>query len=168
ESIFDFSAGGVRGIADERIADQDDPAQTVAALKSLLFDKRLLDGMQSVRLRKAVESPETFKGSYAVPVGVGDRRHAGADGPSVEQNGACAALSESAAEFGAVELEILLQYVKQGSRWVVNGYVGMLSVDLQYVDDHRNVLAVGKKLVGRLYLAVRAVSIGRETGVKAK
>src|SRR6266850_2273188 len=88
EGFFGFGAGGVRVIADERIAVQDEAAHAVAALHSLLPDKRLLNGMQIARVRKVVEGPQTFKGSDAVLVGVGHRRNAGADRPSVEQHGA--------------------------------------------------------------------------------
>src|SRR5262249_9182493 len=55
---------------------------------------------------------------------------------SVQQHGACAALPESAAESGAVDLKILLQDKQQGSRWVVNRYVGILPIDLQRVSCH--------------------------------
>src|SRR5262249_52032562 len=92
--------------------------------------------MQICGVGKPVERPETFKGSDAVPVGIGDGRDAGTDRGSVEQHGACATLAESAAESGAVNLESFLQYEQQGSRWVVNRYVGALSVDLQCVSGH--------------------------------
>src|SRR5262249_26278462 len=83
---------------------------------------------------------ETFKGSDAVPARVGDRRDAGTDRLSIEQHGACAALSESAAKSGAIQSKVLLQHVQQRSRRVVNGYAGILPVDTQYECVHRVVL----------------------------
>src|SRR5258708_17561314 len=130
--------------------------------------------MQSVRVLKAVEGPEAFQGSDAAPVGAGDGRDAGADGPSVEQHGARAALAESAAESRAVELEILLQNQQQGSRWVVNGYGGILPVDLQSISGHSGVrpprstasriILGGTRSVNRLRNWQR--NIGRETLLK--
>lgn len=69
-------------------------------------------------------------------VDAGDVRDAGADGLSVQQHRACAALRQSAAESRAVEFEIFLQYEQQGSRWVVNGDCGTLPIDLKSISSH--------------------------------
>ena len=71
---------GARVVTNERIAVQDRAAETIASLRGLFSDERLLDGVQSARVGQAVERTETLKGRDAVPVDAGDGRDAGADG----------------------------------------------------------------------------------------
>ena len=88
---------------EERFGGQDHAVQAEAALRGLLVDERLLDGMRTLGCA------ETFKRGDP---GVADRayaRDARPDRLAVGNNCACTALIQPAAELGPTELKVVGQ-----------------------------------------------------------
>src|SRR5262245_388673 len=95
-------------IAVEQLLGRHDHAVgTVAALRGLLLDE---GGLQRMRIR---DRAEPFDGGDLARRYRADRGDAGARCLAVDQHGAGAALRQSTAELGAVELEIVAQHVEQ-------------------------------------------------------
>src|SRR5262245_10843896 len=97
----------LRIAVEQLLGGHDHAIGTVAALRRLLLDERRLQWM---RVR---DRAETFAGGDLARRDRADRGDAGARGLAVDQHGAGAALRQSAAELGAVELEIVAQHVEQ-------------------------------------------------------
>src|SRR5580765_517852 len=86
----------------------DHTGRTIAALKSLMFEKCLLH-----RIELAVVG-QTFDGDYVSTLGVCGKHETRTDGPSIDQYGARAADTHAAAFHGALEREIVAQAFQQG------------------------------------------------------
>src|SRR6266404_1172913 len=97
------------GIAiEQRLRRHHHAVAAVAALAGLLLDERPLERMQRL------DGAEPLDRRDVALRDARDRRHAGAHGLAVHQHRARAALREPAAELGAVQLEIVAQYIKEG------------------------------------------------------
>jgi len=79
----------------------------VAALGGLLVDEGLLQRVQFAWRAEAFDRRDLASRYRA------DRRDAGTDRLAIDQHRASAALRQAAAEFGAVELEVVAQHVEQ-------------------------------------------------------
>src|SRR2546421_7611982 len=97
------------GIAIEQgLGRHDHAVAAIPALARLLLDERPLERMQPLGGAEPFDRRDVALGDAR------DRRHAGAHGLAVHQYRARAALREPAAELGAVQLEIVAQYIKEG------------------------------------------------------
>src|SRR5262245_40544167 len=79
----------------------------VAALKGVAVDERLLERVQPVALRQALDRRDPGAGVHD------GEREAGVDAPPVDQDGAGAALAVVAALLGPGQAEVLAQRVQQ-------------------------------------------------------
>src|SRR5439155_26224073 len=95
----------------QRLRSHDLSVLTEAALRYLLVNPRLLDGVEGAILGQAFESGDL--GLYA-----GDRCDAGPRGGSVDDDGARSALAESAAEARTLQAEIVAKDVEERSGWI--------------------------------------------------
>jgi hypothetical protein len=102
------------------------PFDTVAALRSLFFDKGPLHGMQLFRRAKAFQR-------YDLRIWLERRKGDGAraHGLSIDVNSAGAALAKPAAETRATQPEIVSQGIEKGHLRVVDRDRDRLSVDVE-------------------------------------
>jgi hypothetical protein len=98
QPVADVGLGGVRLVAQQRRRGHDPAVQAIAALRRLLMDEGRL---QRVRVFRRADAGE---GDDLGGADLGDRQRAGALRRAVDMHGAGAALAQSAAEAGVVEL----------------------------------------------------------------
>src|ERR1700744_1012199 len=101
--------GRLRFTNEQRLGAHDHAVETVAALRGLFRDERLLHRIGMVAGAK------TFERHHLASDAAFDRNDAGACRDAADQYGAGAALAEAATIFRSVQFEIVAQHVKQGS-----------------------------------------------------
>ena len=74
---------------------------------------------------------ESLESNDAVADRADGGEYAGAYGAAVEMHGAGTALTEAAAESRAAQAEIVTQRVQQRHRWIVDGEMHGLAVDIE-------------------------------------
>ena len=119
----------VRVVIEQILRRHDHAVDAIAALGGLLVDEGLL---QRMRLVDGAEPLDRGDLGLADGTDLGDAR---AHRPAVEQHRAGAALGEPAAEFGAVQREIVAQHVEQ-RRIGLRRHRSLRAVDLE-TDRHR-------------------------------
>src|SRR5260370_27505752 len=92
---------------EERFRGHDHAVHAVTALRGLLFDEGRL---QRVRM---LERAQAFERGDAAVLRAADGNAAGAHSVSVHDDGARAALAESAPESGAVQFEVIAQDIEE-------------------------------------------------------
>ncbi len=107
--LLNLGLGSARIFVQEGLGGHDDGVQAEAALGGLFFDEGFLQGMWFF------ERADAGQGDDFILRGQADRSDAGTNGLSVHDDGAGAALAEAAAEFGAVEFEVIAQDVEERS-----------------------------------------------------
>src|SRR5262249_54045179 len=108
ERLLDLRVGRLLVLIEERGRRHDPAVDAVAALRHLLLDIGLLDGVRLLRRAEAGEGDD---------LAAADRRHrghAGAHGLAVDVHRAGAALRQTAAEMRVVERELVAQRIEQG------------------------------------------------------
>src|SRR5262249_49952456 len=101
----------------------DDAGQAIRALPGLELNERLLQRMHPVRCA------EPFDCRNRLPIDRPHRQLAGAFGAAIDQQGASAALANTAPEARALELQVITKNVQERSRVVVDCNAMRLSVD---------------------------------------
>jgi len=94
-------------------------------LGGLLLDEGALDR------RRMIRRPQTFECRHLLALQEQQRRDAGEHGLAVDHHRAGAALPETAAVFGGVELEVVAQDIEQG-RIRLGGDFVVATIDLQF------------------------------------
>ena len=115
---------GLRILVEKRFGGQNHAAQAKSALRGILVDKGLLNGVRFFDRAQAFES-RNFHALHGL-----DRSDAGADRLALYNHGAGSALAEAAAEFRAAQLQIVAQGV-QKRRCGIKIQGVSLAVDLQ-------------------------------------
>ena len=141
EFVKEIVGSGVGVLVEHRLAGHDEAGSAEAALRCVVVDKGLLDGMQLAVFHQGFDGRDLF--SLALD---GEHR-ASVDGLVVEQDRAGAALSFVADALGAGDVERIAQGVEQRNPWFQAGLVG-LAVDVESHRDlarpmHGNLLARG-------------------------
>ena len=108
----------------QRLRPHHHAGDAVAALRRLLFHESALDR------RRRLDGAETLQRRHLLALQQQQRRDAGKHGLAVHHHRAGAALTEPAAEFGGVELEILAQHIEQ-RRIRIGIDLVIVTVDLQ-------------------------------------
>src|SRR6185437_6592640 len=108
ERLPHLAVAGLRIALQQGRRRHDHAVDAIAALRRLLVDEGLLDGM------RLVDGAETLDGGDLLARRQGDREGAGAHRLAVDDHRAGAALSETAAEFCAVQLEVVAQHIEEG------------------------------------------------------
>src|SRR5579864_887768 len=91
--------------SEQRFCGEDDATQAKAALRGLLFDEGLLNGMRLLGSAKA------FECGYFLLFHRTHRRYTRADCHAAHEHGACSALRHAAAELGPAQVELIAQHV---------------------------------------------------------
>src|ERR1700691_717041 len=95
-----------RGVlVEQRLRRDEDARQAIAALPGLLVEKRRLQRMRALGRAEALDGQNRLPGHGRQRLAAGFFRDA------VDQHQAAAALFEAAAEFGALETEMVAQHV---------------------------------------------------------
>src|SRR5271155_2075333 len=120
-----LGVAGMRISLQQRLRPHHHAGNAVTALRRLRLDEGLLDRRGLVLRAEPFERRDLLAGEQY------DRRHAGKDRLAIDQHRAGAALAESAAEFGGVELELAAQHVKQRRAWIgIHVMLGIIHVEL--------------------------------------
>jgi len=107
QGFQNIRSGGVGILLNVGISVEHGTADAITAMHGLFGDESLLDGMRTT------QGTEAFYGGNGMIRAVGYSSDAGTNGLSVEQHGAGAALAQAAPELGPVQLEVLLENIKQ-------------------------------------------------------
>src|SRR5206468_2890231 len=121
---LDVAIARPRVAVEQRLGRHHHAVAAVTALAGLLLDERALEWVE------AVERAEPLDRRDAALRHAGHRGHARAHGLAVHQHRAGAALREPAAELRAVQLEVVAQYIEEGSVGVDRDRLA-LAVDLK-------------------------------------
>src|SRR5262249_32248741 len=106
EALAHLGIGRMRVAVEQRFCTHQHAVDAVAALGGLLVDEGLLQRMRLLHAAEPLDGGDLGRAELA------DRRHAGAHRRSVDQDGAGAALRQAAAEFCAVESEVVAQHIE--------------------------------------------------------
>jgi len=105
ERLHDVGGIGMRILLQQSDAAHDETRGAVGALKSVVVDEGLLDGMKLAVLFEALDGKDGFAGS------VSNGELAGTAGSAVDEDGARAALAFAAAVLGAGEAKLFAEDV---------------------------------------------------------
>src|SRR5438132_5287562 len=121
---------GIRGVGlclEQRLRPHHHAGDAIAALRRLLLDEGFLHRPWIVDRAQALHGPDL------ATLDEHGRRQAGEDGLAVDHHGTSAALAEAAAEFGAVEFQIVAQHIEQRRRRIdVDVVRGAVDVELNH------------------------------------
>jgi len=107
QGFFYLAIGGFRILIEQCFRRHDHAIDAIPALHRLFVNKGLLNPVHLFSRTQA------FEGSDGLILGGRQRRNARADGVTVHDDGAGAALRQTAAEFGAVKLQVVAQGIEQ-------------------------------------------------------
>src|SRR5262245_44897043 len=106
EDLVDIAVGRIGPGLEQGCRSHDEPGLAVAALRHLLLDPGLLDGVQPA-------GRETLDRHHRAAMGLADRHRAGADRYAVDVHGAGAAGRYATTKLRADEPQVLAQDPKQ-------------------------------------------------------
>src|SRR5262249_18782464 len=132
----------LRLTGEQRHGGQDHAGSAVPALHGVGLEERLLNRMEAVAARQALDGPNLFA------CGVAHRRGAGADRLTVNQDRAGAAPAFATAVFAAGEVQVVSQDAEQCSLRVRIGRA-FAAVDVEFLDGWHEV-PPGEEWEGRL------------------
>jgi hypothetical protein len=101
QGLLNLSAGGVGIMVEKGLGSKDDAAEAKAALRRLFLNEGLLDGMRLLWRTQA------FQGHNFGCADGAEWSNAGTSCLTIHEDGAGAALTQAAAEFGAAQLEFV-------------------------------------------------------------
>ena len=123
--LLNLSFGGFRVLIQKGLRRHDDSADAEPALGRLLIDKSLLNRVRILRSAKSFKRCDFGRGDSL------NGCDAGSDRLAFDDHGTRAALSQTAAEFGAPKLQIVAERIEQGSRRI-EIYTMRTAIHLQY------------------------------------
>ena len=130
QRLADLRIAGIGHPGEQRLGGHHHAWDAIAALRRLLFDKGLLQGMGSIGRTQA------FQGQQ-LATGKGRRRQqTGTHRLAIRQHRTGATLAQSAAEFRPLEPQFVAQGVQQRHAWI-DVELSRLAIDLEFEDRHR-------------------------------
>jgi len=134
QSLFHLRFSGVGIRIEQGLGGHDHAVRAVAALGRLLGDEGSLYRVRLLGSAQAFEGRDGFAGRLLY------RGDAGAGGLALHDDGAGAALRHAAAEFGAVEFEIIAKNVEKGLIGIPGFNGCFLAIQLKFKGRHNGFL----------------------------
>src|SRR6185437_496591 len=136
--LFDLIAARMRVLIEEGLSRHDHSIDAVTALCGLLRNERLLQRMRSFGCAEPFERDD---------LGVADgrnRRDAGADSVTVHQDGAGAALRQSASELRTAQAEVVAYCIEQHAVGLyLDGMIRAVHIEIDFLGHDRLLAGVG-------------------------